>query len=493
MSTPVDAIALQAVLGPSRLAAVELASGRRWTYAELDRDVGACAAVLRTRGIVAGARVAALARNRVLLLVLHHACARLGAVYVPLNWRLAEAELAWLIGDAEPALLVHDDGVERGVPSVAVAELDAEIAVAAPVATLPIDPEAISLILYTSGTSGRPKGAMLSERAIGETAINLSLYGAVTRDSRFLGDSPMFHVIGIVSNVRPPLMWGGAILVSDGFEAGRTLARLADPDLAITHYFGVPQMAAMLRAVPGYDPAMLKRLTGFFTGGAPHAPADVLAWIAEGIPLSNGFGMSECGTFSHTPLDPALAALHAGSCGMPTPRTRARIVDADDRVLPPDSVGELQISGGNLFSGYWRRPEASATAFTDDGWFRTGDIARIDAAGFLWIVDRKKDMFISGGENIYPAEVEAAVAGLAGLAEAAVVGVADARWGEVGHLALVALPGHDITRAAVTAHLDGRLARYKLPKHVTLLEALPRNGAGKVVKADLRRLLEALP
>lgn len=490
MGGPVDNIALQAVLGPDRLAAVELGSGRRWSYAELDRDIAACAAVLRGRGIGPGDRVAALARNCVLLIVLHHACARIGAIYVPINWRLAPTEIDWLVGDADPALLVHDDGMDRGVPSLAIAELAGAIAAADPLPTGPIDPEAISLVLYTSGTTGRPKGAMLSERAIGETAINQALFGAVTRDSRFLCDSPMFHVIGIVSTVRPPLMWGGTVLVSDGFDAARTLERLADPELAVTHYFGVPQMAAMLRAAPGFDPAMLRGLAGFFTGGAPHAATDLLRWINEGVRVSNGFGMSECGTFSHTPLDPALVARHAGSIGMPTPRTQARIVDDNQLPLPRASQGELQIRGANLFSGYWRRPEATEAAFTADGWFRTGDIARIDEDGFLWIVDRKKDMYISGGENVYPAEVEAAVAGLAGLAEAAVVGVPDARWGEVGHIAVVALPGAVITREAVVAHLDGRLARYKLPRYISLVDHLPRNGAGKVVKARLREILD---
>ncbi len=334
---------------------------------------------------------------------------------------------------------------------------------------------------------------MLSERAIGETAINLSLYGAVTRDSRFLCDSPMFHVIGIVSSVRTPLMWGGAVLVSEGFDPSRTLSRFADRDLGVTHYFGVPQMAARLRTAPGFDPAQLRGLTGFFTGGAPHAPDDVRRWTDDGVAVSNGFGMSECGTFSHTPLDPLLVAQHAGSVGKPTPRTQARIVDAAGAPVPPGTAGELQIRGANLFSGYWRQPEATAAAFTADGWFRTGDIARIDAGGYLWIVDRQKDMYISGGENVYPAEVEAAVAGLAGVAEAAVVGVADDRWGEVGHLALVAIPGAVIGRDAVMAHLGGRLARYKLPHHISVIDALPRNGAGKVMKAQLKALLAAPP
>lgn len=489
MALPVDSIALQARLAPDRLAAVELADGRRWSYAELDRDVGACAAVLLERGIRHCERVAALARNRVALVILHHACARIGALYVPLNWRLADPEIDALLADAEPALLIADDGLDRGVSAMALDELEEAIARTGPAETAPIDTSAFSLILYTSGTSGHPKGVLLSERAIAETAINLSLFGAVDRGSRFLCDGPMFHVIGIVSTIRPALMWGGAILVSDGFVASRTLSRIADPALGVTHYFCVPQVAAALRAEPDYDPAKLRGLIGLFTGGAPHAPLEVRRWVEEGIPISNGFGMSECGTVCHTPLAPALVARHAGSVGMPTPRVAMKVIDDAGNTLPPGEAGELLLKGANCFTGYWRNPEATAQAFTKDGWFRTGDVARIDADGFVWLVDRRKDMFISGGENVYPAEVEAALADMPGLVECAVVGIPDARWGEVGHVALVSRDSGGIGLAEIVAHLNGRLARYKLPRSVSLHEALPRTASGKIQKPALRALL----
>ena len=488
--TLVDHIALNAWLAPERLAAVDLdAGGQRWTYAALDRDVGACAAVLQAHGIAAGDRVAVLARNRVLLVVAHHACARLGAVYVPINWRLAEAEIAWLLADAEPALLIADDGCDRGLPALSIDTLAAAVAVEAPVATLPIDPAATSLILYTSGTSGRPKGAMLSEAALAETAINLSHFGAVGRDSRFLCDGPMFHIIGLVSTIRPALMWGGAILVADGFVAARTLARIADPVHGISHYFCVPQMAAMLRDVPGFHPAALRRLTCLFVGGAPLAPAEARRWVDDGVPLSNGFGMSECGTVCHTPLDPARMIAHAGSVGIPTPRVALRVVDDGGNTVPDGTDGELLVKGANVCAGYWKRPEANAAAVDADGWLHTGDIARIDADGFVWVIDRKKDMFISGGENVYPAEIEAALAGHPDIAECAVVGVPDARWGEVGHVALACCPARTANHSAIIAHLAPLIARYKIPKYVTIVAALPRTGSGKVQKAILREQL----
>jgi fatty-acyl-CoA synthase len=312
--------------------------------------------------------------------------------------------------------------------------------------------------------------------------------GRVTHDSRFLCDSPMFHVIGLVTTIRPAFRVGAAVLLSDGFDAERTLGRLSDPELNVTHYFCVPQMAAALRTRPEFDPTRLRHLTALFTGGAPNPPADIQAWAADGIPVANGFGMSESGTVCHTGIDlPAIDA-KAGSVGVPTPGVQVRVADGDGIVLPPGEAGELQLRGPNLFSGYWRRPDETAAAFTSDGWFRTGDIARVDADGSLWIVDRAKDMFISGGENVYPAEIEAALAGHPQVAECAVVGVPDERWGEVGHLA-IRPRAESLDVAAVQAFLGERLARYKLPKHVSIVEELPRNGAGKVLKIELRRLL----
>ncbi len=486
--TPVDQIAFQAQLDPERLAACELASGRLWSYAALDADVARCAAVLRGAGVGIGDRVAAFARNRVLLVVLHHACARIGALYVPLNWRLSTTEIAALIVDAEPMLLVSDDVADRGVSGWSIAALEEAIVLATPQPPEPIDIERPSLILYTSGTSGRPKGVLLSERAIAATAQTMGLLGRVTHESRFLCDSPMFHVIGLVTTIRPAFLHGGAIYVSDGFDAQRTFDRLADPAHGITHYFCVPQMARLLRAVPDFAPAKLAGLTGLFTGGAPNPPDDVRDWAADGIAVANGLGMSECGTVCHTSLDLERIIAKAGSVGVAAPGSGLRIVAPNGAEAPIGEPGELSIRGSNLFSGYWRRPAADAAAFTEDGWFRTGDIALLDADGWLWIVDRAKDMFISGGENVYPAEIESLLASHPDIAECAVVGIPDPRWGEVGALAIVSR-GPLIEPAAILALIEDKLARYKLPRRVSIIPALPRNGAGKVLKEQLRRML----
>lgn len=492
MARIVDDPGMQARLHPSRLAVHEFATGRSWTYAEWDRAIAQTVTLLRdVHQIATGDRVAAIGRNCAEHILLHLACARLGAIYVPINWRLAPAEADRLLADSEPALLLGDaDFLARLHNPCSMrdfAALRADAARQAPAAGAFIDRSLPSLILYTSGTSGMPKGAMLTEKAISQTAINFGTLAAVTRDSMFLAETPMFHVIGIITNIRPALMRGGAILISDGFEPERTLHRLSDPAWPITHYFCVPQMARMLRAAPGFDARPLSRLTAILSGGAPHPRADICAWLDDAIAIADGFGMSEAGTVSCMPLDRTLIRARAGSVGIVPPAIDTRIVDREGRDLPAGEPGELLLKGDNLFCGYWRQPDLTREAFTPEGWFRTGDIARQDEDGFLFLVDRSKDMFISGGENVYPAEIEAALAAMPGLKECAVVGVADEKWGEVGHLfAVLATPSIDTT--AIRGFLEGCIARYKIPKHISLVDHLPRTASGKILKTELKIL-----
>jgi fatty-acyl-CoA synthase len=487
-----DFLALQARLQPRRLAARDLTTGASWTYAEFDNLAARCAALMQTKGVGAGDRVALCAKNRAEIVALHAACARIGAIFVPLNWRLAPAEVEALVAHCEPRLVVGDRlAADHALDARAIDDFLAEAHTAEPIERRPIDRRRPSLILYTSGTSGRPKGVVLGEDAIDATAANFSLLARVTHASAFLCDTPMFHVIGIVATVRSALMRGAAILISDGFVVARTLARLGDPQLGVTHYFCVPQMAAMLRADPAFDPRRLSGLTGVFTGGAPHPRAAILAWLADGIAIADGFGMSEAGTVTCMPLELDLIAEHAGACGIAPPSVRLRIVDEQEKDVPPGTPGELLIKGASVMRGYWRRPEETAAAFAPDGWLRSGDVARLDAEGYLWLVDRKKDMFISGGENVYPAEIEAALSGHPDIAEAAAFGVPDARWGEVGHLALAPRSGRAIDAAAIRAYLRERLAHYKTPHYISVVDALPRSDAGKVLRRRLREIFAA--
>ncbi|MEC5317569.1 AMP-binding protein [Brenneria populi subsp. brevivirga] len=488
MSLPVDSIALHARLSPARFAARDLSLGQSWSYAGLDRLTGRLSALLRERGCEPGERVATLARNSVWLVALHFACSRIGAVYAPLNWRLGASELRTLIDLASPRLLLGD-AMAGGLPE-AVA-LDAFVREAESREPLTQDlaaqPDRLSLLLFTSGTSGKPKGVMLTEDNLLQTAINFGVCARVAPDSSFLCEAPMFHVIGLVTNVRPALTFGASIQVSEGFEPERTLGWLSDPQLGISHYVGVPQMIEALRSQPHFDPAPLRRLTALIAGGAPHAPEAIAAWLDDGVAMASGFGMSEAGTVFGTSVDREAIRARLGSVGLPGPSVQARVVDIEGRDCPPGAPGELRLRGPNLFIGYWQDSEASARAFDADGWFATGDVVRRDEEGFFWIVDRMKDMYISGGENVYPAEIESALSGYPGIAQCAVVGVPDRQWGEAGYLAIVA-SNSDLREDEVLAFLSARLARYKLPRHVRIVSELPRTATGKLQKARLREM-----
>ena len=487
----IDSVSTFARTQPGALALADLESGRRWSYAALDTAADGAAAWLATRlGPASGERVAVLARNCAEMLILHLACIRAGAVFVPLNWRLAEAELATLIADAAPALLFHD------MDFIATADAVCGHAMLALFSALEGDgkPPAEArrawtepaTLLYTSGTSGRPKGVILTEANAFFGCINFVLGNDVGRTSTFLCDMPLFHTAGLFAAARVPLLGGGAVLVSKGFDPVQTLERLGDPALAITHYFSVPQMAQRLWQEPAFDPAKLRNLKIWATGGAPNPAAQIERFVRAGIPMSNGFGMSETGSNYGMPMDdPDLVVAKGGSCGLPYAFVETRIAGEDGEALPPGETGELWLAGPSVTSGYWNRPEENDRAFAGK-WFKTGDAALVDEDGFLTIVDRRKDMYISGGENVYPAEVEAALAEMAEIAEAAVIGVPDARWGEVGRAYLIPREGHELDEARVRAHCAARLARFKVPASVVIAADIPRTASGKVLKHVLR-------
>ncbi|MER9301172.1 AMP-binding protein [Mesorhizobium sp. M0621] len=490
-TTP-DPVALHAGTQPDRIACVDLATGRRWTYAALDEAIQRAVGVLETGyGIEQGQRIATLARNSADLLILQQAAMRLGAIFVPLNWRLASAERQAILADCDPVLLLHDTVLETVLPKgctpieVTAFAAAVEAQVLAPRRPLPAS-DAPSIILYTSGTSGRPKGVVVTEANAFATAVNFGVLGRVGNASVFLCDAPMFHVIGLITSLRPPLLQGGTVLISSGFDAGVTNRRLADPALGITHYFCVPQMARMLRDHTDFAPAHLTSLTAIFTGGAPNPAADILWWLAQGVRMADGFGMTEAGTVLGMPVEADRITGKAGSAGLPAPMIGLRIVDGYGRDVATDEPGEIWLSSPSITPGYWNRPEETARAFTADGWFRTGDIARRDKEGFVTLVDRLKDMFISGGENVYPVEIEMALLDHPDIAEAAVIGIADERWGEIGRAFVVLKSGCVLDPGDLASHCGERIARYKVPKEFLLTDALPRTASGKIQKHILR-------
>lgn len=490
-----DPVALHAQGHPEKLALVDLASGRRWTYAELDLSVEQAITVLAAYGIGRGDRVAALAKNSAELLLAQQAAMRMGAIFVPLNWRLNPAELGPILEDCTPHLLLEDGTVSveppAGCRSVPVSDFgrdvrDADRGPRQPLRTADMP----CVILYTSGTSGVPKGVILTPQTLFFTAVNFGVLGGVTPTSVFLAESPMFHVIGLVTSIWPPLLHGGAVLVSGGFDAAVTNARLADRSLGITHYFCVPQMAEALRHAEGFRPSAWS-LTALFTGGAPNPPVNIRWWVDQGVGMVDGFGMTEAGTVLGMPLDHDLIATHAGAVGQTGPATAIRIVDLEERDLPDGTPGEILVKGPNVTPGYWNRPEEGAKAFTADGWLRTGDIGVRDADGYVAIVDRRKDMFISGGENVYPVEIEAVLSEHPAVLEVAVIGVPDERWGEVGRAFVVPKSDAMTTEDELRSHCEARLARYKVPRRFEIVEKLPRTGTGKVQKQRLREASQA--
>lgn len=486
-----DAIATYAAAESRRLAMVDLASGRRWTYGQLHRAVDRLAAWIVTEcGPASGERLATLSKNNAEMAILQLACIRAGAVFMPLNWRLAVAELEALVANGRPAILFGQaqfsapGNAARTIEIADMLGLGSEDAVPPPAARR--DFEALSTLLYTSGTSGRPKGVMLSERNNFWGCTNLIHGNAVNPHSTFLCDMPLFHTAGLMAAMRTPLLAGGAVLISEGFDPELTLARMVDPALRVSHYFSVPQMATTLWQRPQFDPGKLDRIVAWAIGGAPNPKAQSERFIGAGVRISEGFGMSETGSnFAIPPFDLAEMIRKAGSCGLPLLTVRTKVVDEDGNELGPGEQGELLVAGPSVASGYWEQPELTARAFVD-GWFHTGDAAMRDAEGYYYIVDRKKDMYISGGENVYPAEVEAALAELAEVGECAVIGVPDERWGEVGRAYVNPAPGQVITPEQVIAHCARRLAKFKVPKTAVIGEPIPRTASGKVQKHLLK-------
>jgi fatty-acyl-CoA synthase len=495
-----DFVAHFARTTPDKLAAHDLTADLRLTYTQLDDAVDRAASVLRASlGAPHGKRVVVLSRNSVQMLVLHFACVRTGAIFVPLNWRLAPAEVGFMIADCEPSLIALEplfaDRVEdRAIPRLLLDDSKDGLAsrmAAAPVPSSPgdgvaVDPDTPITLLYSSGTTGKPKGVIITQLNAFSGALNLALGTACSPLAVFLCDMPMFHTAGLFAAARVPLLIGGTLLVSQKFDAPVTYRRLADPTLGISHYFCVTQMAMMMRQLPDFDGRRLARLTALITGGAPNPEAHILRWLDDGVPMLNGWGMSEiCSALAQPVGDIERIRKHPAAVGLPHLTVEIKLMDSEGHEVPTGSPGEIWTRGSNVTPGYWRRPELNATAF-QDGWFRTGDVAVRDSDGFYTIVDRIKDMFISGGENVYPAEVEATIVELDAVGDVAVIGIPHPQWGEVGCAFVVVAPGKSLDAQTLEAHCLRRLAKFKVPRRFEIIETLPRTPSGKVQKHLLR-------
>jgi len=479
--------------------------GRSWTYGEMAADIRGLAAVLHAQGLRPGDRVGHLGFNRPECLFTLFAAAALGAVFVPLNFRLTPAELKVLVHDAEiHTLLVGSehlvliDPLRTELPchryisigSSAPGWESLPALLMSPLAPAPmadVQPDDIATLVYTSGTTGVPKGAMLTHRNLWFNSLNWILSYGISAEDRLLTTAPMFHVGGLFVLLSPVLLVGGAVVLHRGFEAGAVIAALREH--RITMSFSVPTMMRMLSEHPDFEGGDFSHLRLLVVGGAPSPESLLRRYAARHIAVSHTYGMSEVVSFC-TFLETSSGIDKLNSAGRPAPLSQVKLIGPDGaEVRRPGIKGEICVRGPTVISGYWRRPEATATAFTADGWFRTGDIGSFDEDGYLFVNDRLKDMVISGGENVYPAEVESALLEHPAIAQAAVIGRPDAQWGERVCAVLVLMPGTALTLGELQAFCEPRLARYKTPKELFVLDQLPLSGAGKVLKHVLRHSL----
>jgi fatty-acyl-CoA synthase len=481
---------------PDKIALIDLATERRLSYAVLNERIGRLAGYFRAIGISRGERVAVLAQNATDTLEVQFACGRVGAVFVPLNNRLTVPELEFIVGDASPKLMIHDEELADTALSVAgltgVGEAlcygssyERAIASAQPAG----EPEIvmlddISTIMYTSGTTGRPKGAIITHGMTFFNCVNLGPLAYITPSSVLLTVLPLFHTGGLNCYTNPVLHVGGTVYIMRTFDPAAALRLIGEPAYGINVFFGVPAIYQFMAQHAAFAETDFSRLIIGGVGGAAMPVPLLKIWEERGVALQQGYGMTETSP-AVLALDREDAARKAGSAGKPVLHTEVRIVGPDGIDVAPGELGELWVKGPNITPGYWNRPEANDASFTD-GWLHTGDATRIDADGFYYIVDRWKDMYISGGENVYPAEVENVLYQMPAIAEAAVIGIDDPTWGETG-LAIVALkPNDSLSEMEIAAHCRANLARFKCPRSVVFVEALPRNATGKVHKPTLR-------
>ncbi|RRO14132.1 long-chain-fatty-acid--CoA ligase [Saccharopolyspora rhizosphaerae] len=488
--------ARRALMTPDRTAF--LFAGTAVSYAEFARRSTRAAHRLRASGVGPGDRVAYLGPNHLAFVETMFAAHQLGAIFVPLNFRLAAPEVDYLLSHSGAAVLVyapecadtaralqHRPAHVVALTGPAAGEQDYETWLAAGDEE-PIDVEVglddTALILYTSGTTGRPKGAMLTHGNLVWNTYNLLAGVDVASDDVTLITAPLFHVAALDQTLLPTFLKGACSVIEPGWNVDACYDRIEQH--GITWMFGVTTMFADLAASPRWADADLSSLRIVMSGGAAIPESLIRTYQERGLVFCQGYGMTETAPGA-TFLEAGESLRKVGSAGVPVFFTEVRVVRPDGTDVEPGEPGEVLVKGPNVSPGYWRDPGATEAAF-DAGWFRSGDLAKLDEDGHLHVVDRVKDMFISGGENVYPAEVESALFEHPAVAEAAVVGVPDERWGEVGRAFVVCHQDAQLTGEELRGFLRGRLAKYKIPAHVDVVDRLPRTGSGKVQKAQLR-------
>lgn len=487
-----DIAAQRAAIAPEAVAMEDLTTGVTVTYAAFNDRAARVARMLHEEGVGPGDRVAVLCRNRIAFFEVLFACAKLGAIMAPLSWRAPPAELDGLVADSAPKLVFHgvEDAATAGALNIA-RRIDFDGDYEARIErTMPLDCRAAWpsddcwYLIYTSGTTGAPKGVIQTYRMAMANYVNISQAIGLRGDDVTLNFLPLYHTAGINLHTLPVFIAGGTTLIAPAFEAGVMLDTLSTRELNII--FAVPAVFQQLALHPRFADADLSRVRSWACGGAPLPDVLVETFKAKGVRVCNGMGMTETGPTAFL-ATPSRAWDKIGTVGRSQILTAVRIVDGEGRDVKPGDTGELLFAGPAITPGYWNKPAETAAAFIDGVWLKSGDLARCDEDGDYYIVGRSKDMYISGGANVYPAEVENVLAEHPDVLEAAVIGVADARWGEAGEAYLMLRGGHAAPKdAQLTDFLRNRLAPYKIPKRFIVVPEFPRTAAGKVQKHKLR-------
>jgi fatty-acyl-CoA synthase len=493
-----DAVALSQTGGSPKV------PGLRYTYAELASRVSRLAGGLAQTGVGRGDRVACLGANDVATFELFFAAGALGAIFVPLNTRLTAPELGHLLRDCGARVLVVGHGVEHTASALAAESTRVEQIVTlapttglsapsydsllagdpAPETDVALDDPA--LLLYTSGTTGHPKAAVLTHGNLTWNTVNQLAHVDVLSTDHVLCIAPLFHAVGLGQVTLPALLKGGSVEVHPRFDAGAVLTAITER--SVTGFAAVPTMLQLMSEHPEWERADLSSLRYVIYGGSPVTERVALAWLERGVRLQQGYGMTEAGPgISMATTDGTTG--RPLSVGVPHFFTDVALLGADQEVLPLEpggEAGELLVSGPHVFAGYWDKEQETKESLVDGSWLRTGDVVRADEDGWAYVVDRVKDLIISGGENVYPAEVEGVLTSYDGIRSAAVVAIPDERWGEVGVAFLELVPGTRYDEESLRAYLDDRLARFKIPRHLQVVSELPRNATGKIQRLPLR-------
>ncbi len=481
-------------------ATIERPSGRVQTYGEMHLRVGKIAQMLLDRGVQKGDRVGVLALNSQDQLDLICATWRIGAVHLALNFRLTPSELDFIIGNAEPKLLVFDRALATTVDALTVevpekietegqggaSAFEESFATCEPLLEMvELESDDSCMLMYSSGTTGVPKGVIMTHGMMIWANVNAGASFYCNRDMVSLSVMPLFHIGGLQVFALPALCAGGTAVVARMFEPGDTLALMSDPALKISHFLGVPAIYNALRDHPDNPKADFSRMR-VALAGAEAVPVSLVRWWGErGVLIQEGYGMTE-NVASCMAVNREDVIDHPGSAGKPLRHIQVRVTREDGTEADAGESGELWCRGPVVTPGYWKRPEANEDSFVD-GWFRTGDIGSKDADGYFYIEDRLKDMYISGGENVYPAEVENVLYEMPEIKEVAVIGLPDEKWGEAGCAVVVVQEGHSLKPEQLFDFCRPRLARFKQPLSIEFVSELPRNATGKVLKFELRK------